>query len=75
MKDIAITGNQKYKEKAPNGGHTLPTLFKASKLFHVGGDEFVAIVKENLEKTMEKFDQAMYENKKYLKEKYNMKGR
>ena len=80
-------------------------------------NEFVAIVKgedyENLEKTMEKFDQAMlyslveyeqlifsvarglakyekgmyckdvlqiadkamYENKKYLKEKYNMKGR
>ena len=72
MKDISITGNQKYKEKAPDGGHTLPTLFKASKLFRVGGDEFVAIVKgedyENLEKTMEKFDQAMYENKKYLKE-------
>lgn len=100
-------------------GHTLPTLFKSSKLFHVGGDEFIAIVKgedyENFEKTMNTFDEAMlyslveyegvqlifsvargfakrnegqmfkhvlqeadtkmYENKKYLKEKYNMKGR
>ena len=100
-------------------GHTLPTLFKSSKLFHIGGDEFVAIVMgedlENFEKTMKRFDEAMlysivkyedkelvfsvargfhikeegqhykdvlqiadnkmYENKKYLKEKYNMKGR
>ena len=100
-------------------GHTLPTLLKTSKLFHVGGDEFVAIVMgEDLvhfEETMEKFDKAMlysivtfedkelifsvargyhirqegehykdvlqtadkemYVNKKYLKEKYNMKGR
>ena len=25
-------------------GHTLPSLFKSSKLFHIGGDEFLAIV-------------------------------
>ena len=100
-------------------GHTLPTLFTSTKLFHVGGDEFVAIVKgkdyDEFEKTMERFDEAllyslveyegvqlifsvargyakyekgmfykdvlqiadkaMYENKKYLKEKYNMKSR
>ena len=100
-------------------GHTLPTLLKTSKLFHVGGDEFIAIVKdkdlENFEETMTKFDEtmlyslveyegvqlifsvargysiyqegqhfkdvlqiadnAMYENKKYLKEKYHMKSR
>ena len=45
-------------------GHTLPTLFsKDSKLFHVGGDEFLAIVMgEDLEKfdeRMVKFDKAM----------------
>jgi diguanylate cyclase (GGDEF)-like protein len=100
-------------------GHTLPTLFKSSKLFHIGGDEFLVVVQgedlEHFEKTMENFDKAMlyslvdyegvelifsvargykirdkepkfrevlqvadekmYENKKYLKEKYNMKGR
>ena len=100
-------------------GHTLPTLFTSTKLFHVGGDEFVAIVKgkdyEEFENTMKRFDEAMlysiveyegvqlifsvargyakyekgmyykdvlqiadkamYENKKYLKEKYNMKSR
>ena len=100
-------------------GHTLPKLFKSSRLFHIGGDEFVAMVEgedlENFEKTLEKFDKAMlyslvkyegkelifsvargykirekesrysdvlqaadelmYQNKKYLKEKYNMKGR
>lgn len=100
-------------------GHTLPTLFKSSKLFHIGGDEFIAVVMgedlENFEEMMKKFDEAMlyslvtfeekelifsvargyhireegqhykdvlqiadgkmYENKKYLKEKYNMKGR
>ena len=100
-------------------GHTLPTLLHTSKLFHIGGDEFIAIVMGddlvNFEETMKKFDEAMlyslveyegqtlifsvargyhiresgqhykdvlqiadkamYENKKYLKEKYNMKGR
>lgn len=100
-------------------GHTLLTLFSSSKLFHVGGDEFIAIVMgkdlEDFENTMKKFDEAMlyslveyegkelifsvargyhvrtegqfykdvlqiadsemYANKKYLKEKYNMKGR
>ena len=100
-------------------GKTLPTLFKSSKTFHIGGDEFVAIVMgedlEKFEETMKRFDEAMlysivehegkklifsiargyhiredgqtykevlqiadnamYENKKYLKEKYKMKGR
>lgn len=100
-------------------GHTLPTIFKSSRMFHIGGDEFLVIVEgEDLEKfdeTMERFDKAMlyslvefegiklifsvargykvrdkekiykdvlqvadglmYDNKKYLKEKYNMKGR
>lgn len=100
-------------------GHTLPTLFTSSKLFHIGGDEFVAIVKDkdydDFTHTMDRFDEtmlyslvdyegvqlifsvargyakyekgqkykdalqladnAMYENKKFLKEKYNMKGR
>ena len=101
-------------------GHTLPTLFKEpSKLFHVGGDEFLAVVMgedlENFEERMAKFDEVMlysiveykgqklifsvargfetrkegqlfkdvlqiadekmYENKRMLKEKYNMKGR
>lgn len=37
-------------------GHTLPTVFKTSKLFHVGGDEFLAIV---LEKDFENFAETM----------------
>lgn len=100
-------------------GHTLPTLFETSKLFHIGGDEFIVIVfgkdYDNFEETMKRFDEAMlyslvqfegkelifsvargyhirekgqhyrdvlqiadkemYANKKYLKEKYNMKSR
>ena len=44
-------------------GHDLPTIFTSSKLFHIGGDEFVAIVYgEDLEKlgeTIQKFDQNM----------------
>ena len=100
-------------------GQTLPTIFETSKLFHIGGDEFVAIVLdkdlESFEETMKRFDEAMlyslvqyegqelifsvargyhirqegehykdvlqiadnemYINKKYLKDKYNMKGR
>ena len=100
-------------------GHTLPTLFESSKMFHIGGDEFLVIVEgkdlENFKDTMERFDKAMlysivqyegvdlifsvargykirdkeskyqevlqeadklmYENKKYLKDKYKMKGR
>ena len=101
-------------------GHTLRTLFnEPTKLFHIGGDEFLAIVMgedlEHFEERMVKFDEAMlysivefkgqnlifsvargykirengelfkdvlqiadeamYTNKKYLKEKYNMKGR
>ena len=100
-------------------GHTLPTVFKTSKLFHVGGDEFVAVVYgkdlEHFDETMQLFketfeysiveyegkklifslaggsamyqegdryqdvvqraDEAMYANKKAIKEKYNMKAR
>ena len=100
-------------------GHTLPSVFKTSKLFHVGGDEFIAIVygkdleyfdetmklfKETLEYSLIQFegqqlifsvasgtamyqegdkfqdvlqraDDAMYINKKAIKEKYNMKAR
>ena len=40
-------------------GHTLPEVFKTSKLFHVGGDEFLAIVfgkdYENFEETTQNF--------------------
>lgn len=100
-------------------GHTLPTLFNSSNMYHIGGDEFLVIVRgedySNFEATMKKFDEtmlyslvnyegkelifsvargysvyqkgqrykdvlqiadnAMYENKKYLKEKYHMQGR
>ena len=100
-------------------GHLLPTLFPTSKAFHVGGDEFIVIVRgedyKNFDKIIEEFDKTMlyniyeyegqqlifsvargyrvrengerykdvlqvadkemYANKKYLKEKYNMKGR
>ena len=44
-------------------GHTLPTIFKTSKLFHAGGDEFIAIIYDedyqNFEKVMEDFDNKM----------------
>ena len=100
-------------------GQTLPTLFKTSKLFHIGGDEFLAILYDedydNFDEVIKNFDEnmlysivqydgvdlifsvargyakyngekhfretlqiaddAMYENKKYLKEKYHMKSR
>ena len=100
-------------------GQTLPKIFSTSRMFHIGGDEFLVIVEgndlENFEETMKKFDKAMlyslvkfedkelifsvargykirdkeknyrdvlqvadnlmYENKKYLKEKHDMKGR
>ena len=100
-------------------GHTLPSIFPHSKCFHVGGDEFLALVTnedyEDFEETMKRYDEkmlysiveyegkelifsvargfakrekgqhfkdvlqiaddAMYRNKKALKEKYNMKGR
>lgn len=43
-------------------GEVLPTVFKSSKLFHVGGDEFIAIVRgedlENFDQTMELFDKT-----------------
>ncbi len=100
-------------------GHTLPTIFHSSKIFHVGGDEFVIIVYgedlERFDETMQHFkevleysiieyegqklifsaavgtalyqegeryqevlqraDDAMYLNKKEIKEKYHLKGR
>ncbi|MBP5694219.1 MAG: GGDEF domain-containing protein [Bacilli bacterium] len=100
-------------------GKTLPEIFKNSKLFHVGGDEFLAIVYgndyDNFDELMKEFDEkmiysiveyegqklifsvargfakytneekfrdvlqiaddAMYINKKAIKEKYNMKSR
>lgn len=100
-------------------GYTLPQYFKSSKLFHIGGDEYVVIVEgedydhfdsiykkfdEELsyslveyegqelifslahgyayyekgllyKDVMQKADDAMYENKKYLKDKYKMKSR
>ena len=44
-------------------GHTLPTLFNSSLLFHVGGDEFIAIVMgedfDKFEETMKRFDDTM----------------
>lgn len=100
-------------------GHMLPQYFKSSRLFHIGGDEFVAIVygedyqhldeilkiyEEKLtysliefegrelifslahgvakyesglkyKNVLQKADNAMYLNKKEIKEKYGMKGR
>lgn len=44
-------------------GHTLPLIFKTSKLFHVGGDEFIAIVYgedfEHFEERMKTFDELL----------------
>ena len=37
-------------------GHTLPEVFKTSKLFHVGGDEFLAIV---MGEDLKKFEETM----------------
>ena len=100
-------------------GHTLPDYFKSSSLFHIGGDEFVAIVYgedyQRLDEilkifdddlsyskieyeghelifslahgyakyevgmkykdVLQKADDAMYNNKKLIKEKYGMKQR
>ena len=41
-------------------GHTLPTVFKTSKLFHIGGDEFIAIV---MDEDLKRFDELMEEFK------------
>ena len=42
-------------------GHILPTIFKSSKLFHVGGDEFIVIVYGedfiNFEERIKEFDE------------------
>ena len=44
-------------------GHMIPTIFKTSTSFHVGGDEFISIIKgedyQNFEKVMEEFDKQM----------------
>lgn len=44
-------------------GHNLPSIFKSSKLFHVGGDEFIAAIRgkdlEEFDKRLEKFDKKM----------------
>ena len=102
-------------------GKTLPTLFSSdkSKLFHIGGDEFLAIVcgedldnfdeltkrlvdtleyslityedkelifsvamgyamyqdGDRYQDVLQRADNAMYINKKYVKEKYGIKGR
>ncbi len=42
-------------------GHLLPEVFKSSKLFHIGGDEFIAIV---LGEDLDNFDILMEEFKK-----------
>lgn len=43
-------------------GHTLNDVFKTSKLFHIGGDEFIAFVTgedyDNFDKTIELFDKT-----------------
>ena len=44
-------------------GHELPKIFTTSKLFHVGGDEFIAIVQgedfEHFDERMKQFDEAL----------------
>lgn len=100
-------------------GHILPTIFKTSKCFHVGGDEFIVILYgddlknyknvisefdntlryshityedvdlifsvargyaifnggKDYRETFNKADKAMYDNKKAIKEEYNLVGR
>lgn len=45
------------------GGHKLPEIFKTSKIFHVGGDEYICILYgedlENLDDTINKFDEML----------------
>lgn len=44
-------------------GHILPSIFKTSKVFHVGGDEFIAILYgedlNNIEARLEHFDREL----------------
>ena len=44
-------------------GHTLKTIFKSSDLFHVGGDEFIVILKNedltNFEEVLQDFDKKL----------------
>ena len=45
------------------GGHKLPEIFKTSQLFHVGGDEFIAIIYgedlEKMDETIKRFDETL----------------
>lgn len=50
--------------------HTLPTIFKTSKLYHVGGDEFIAIIYgedlDNIDAVIKNFDEQLrYSNITY----------
>nr|MCR5706609.1 diguanylate cyclase [Acholeplasmatales bacterium] len=44
-------------------GHTLPTIFKTSKCFHVGGDEFIVLLMgddlKNYEEIIKTFDETL----------------
>lgn len=54
-------------------GKTLPNIFTSSKLYHIGGDEFVAIISgddyNNLEQRLQTFDKEL----EYKKISYNGK--
>ena len=45
------------------GGHKLPEIFTSSKIFHVGGDEYICILYgddlDNIEETIKKFDEML----------------
>ena len=45
------------------GGHKLPEIFKTSKIFHVGGDEYIAIIYgedlEKMDETIKRFDETL----------------
>lgn len=54
-------------------GHILPTIFKTSKLFHIGGDEFVAIVSgedyDKIDERMTDFDKKLEYTEEIFEEK------
>lgn len=45
------------------GGHKLPEIFKTSKIFHVGGDEYIAIIYgddlDKMDDTIKRFDDTL----------------
>ncbi|MBQ0072405.1 MAG: GGDEF domain-containing protein [Spirochaetales bacterium] len=47
-------------------GKTLPSVFPTSRLFHIGGDEFIAILEKedliHLEESMARFKDALYDS-------------